>query len=212
MKEIYIKTFDKLQITDNSSILEALIEKNNEINNNAKNYSSYKPKPRRLSLKKEFAISCIAIILILAVPYTRENVLATIKYIRRELSFDNGESITLIDGDNATAVEMTSQALDENKWCIVNDNKIIFIGDNKNTDITSYCSDTGYYRYETTDSTGITHIVFIGGDLEHVGWAEFLFDVDGNYLTNMMNIRVENDIDPEWLINAQKSLNIYYGE
>ena len=46
--------------------------------------------------------------------------------------------------------------------------------------------------------------MFIGGEDGKYGWCELVFDKDGKYLTNRMNIPVVNDDNgtPKWLDEA----------
>ena len=58
-----------------------------------------------------------------------------------------------------------------------------------------------------TDKNGYKHIIFIGGDIENLGWAEFIFDSNDTYLTNLMSVPEEN----HWLEKAMVSIGVPTG-
>ena len=73
------------------------------------------------------------------------------------------------------------------------------------TDITDKCSTDTYFRYDYTDADHITHVIVIGGTADDYGYAEYLFDADGTYIFNNMNVSSDT---PAWFVNAEKDLGV----
>ncbi len=86
----------------------------------------------------------------------------------------------------------------------VENNQIYFILDGSNTNITDQCSDSSYYKYETTDDNGYRHVVLIGGTADNIGFAEFVWDKGGNFLGS--NASTSSSEKPEWLKSATSKL------
>ena len=77
----------------------------------------------------------------------------------------------------------------------VQDGHVYFTLDN--SDITEYCSETTYFRYDYTDEQGISHVFLVGGELDTIGWTEILFLENGKRLSHS-NYMTENDNPPVW--------------
>jgi hypothetical protein len=92
----------------------------------------------------------------------------------------------------------------------VEDGHVYFIAAGENIDITKKCSDSQYYQYEKVDSDGQKHVLIVGGSLEHLGWAEFIFDKDGKYINNVLSIPVDADgkMYGTWTLQAELDLGI----
>ena len=71
--------------------------------------------------------------------------------------------------------------------------------------ITDKCSTDTYFRYDYTDADHITHVIVIGGTADDYGYAEYLFDADGTYIFNNMNVSSDT---PAWFVNAEKDLGV----
>lgn len=54
------------------------------------------------------------------------------------------------------------------------DGRIIFTLDGSNRDITSFCSETDYYRYDAVDALGIPHYIIVGGTPDNWGYMEYV--------------------------------------
>lgn len=79
------------------------------------------------------------------------------------------------------------------------------------TDITDQCSDTDYFRKDYTDSEGNTHVLIAGRTVESYGWAEYIFNTEGKYVFNTMNIPTDEanpDATPVWFAKAEKDLGV----
>lgn len=60
----------------------------------------------------------------------------------------------------------------------VMDGRLILTINGENKDITDQCSYTEPYIYECVTEDGLRHSFIIGGDLDAIGWAEFIWDED----------------------------------
>ena len=97
----------------------------------------------------------------------------------------------------------------------VRDGRVYFTLDN--SDITEYCSETTYFRYDYTDEQGISHVILIGGEVDGIdgvidntiGWAEILFFEDGKRLSHSNLVTDGND--PEWYVKGNAEVNEDYG-
>lgn len=95
-----------------------------------------------------------------------------------------------------------------NNMAEVRDGRVYFTLDN--SDITDYCSEETYFRYDFTDEQGITHVILVGGTLDSIGWTEILFWEDGRRLSHS-NLQTETGNDPEWYIKGNAKVNDDYG-
>lgn len=58
------------------------------------------------------------------------------------------------------------------------DGRLILTINGENKDITDQCSYTQPYIYECVAEDGLRHSFIIGGNLDAIGWAEFIWDED----------------------------------
>lgn len=86
----------------------------------------------------------------------------------------------------------------------IENNQIYFILDGSDTNITAQCSETSYYQYEMTDETGHRNVVIIGGTVDNVGMAEFVWDENGEFLGSNGSYPTEEE--PQWLKLAAAKL------
>ncbi len=89
----------------------------------------------------------------------------------------------------------------------VRDGRVYFTLDN--TDITAYCSEGTYFRYDFQDEQGISHVILIGGEIDSVGWAEILYLPDGRRLGHT-HLATEGE-DPAWYEAGVAAANEDYG-
>ena len=86
-----------------------------------------------------------------------------------------------------------------------------FTANGESIDITDQVSEDRAYIYDYRDGEGITHYLIVGGEPETFGYAEFLYDETknpgwiGGYFTSG---KVGETVNPDWLENAKKELNI----
>lgn len=113
-----------------------------------------------------------------------------------------GSMISGINEDGEDFVSMdTGFAADP---VIILGDQIYFILDDSYTDITDQCSESDYYQYEKTDENGIRHVVLVGGTIDRLGWAEFVWDADGEPMGS--NATLPDGTDPEWLTSGREAL------
>ena len=80
-----------------------------------------------------------------------------------------------------------------------------------NSDITEYCSEDTYFRYDFTDSQGIAHIILVGGELYSIGWTEILFLESGKRISHSSISTDDNGSAPAWYIKGNAAVNEDYG-
>ncbi|MBD5541131.1 MAG: hypothetical protein HDR00_08035 [Lachnospiraceae bacterium] len=89
------------------------------------------------------------------------------------------------------------------------DGRLYLTVNGENLDITDAISDTTAYNYVYADADSITHYIIIGGKPESFGYAEFLRDADEEWIGgSFVGGEVGGTINPDWLQNAKKELNI----
>jgi len=82
------------------------------------------------------------------------------------------------DGDDYVSITITGG----NNPAEVRDGRVFITLDGMETDITSYCTETTFFMYEKTDSSGNRHVLIIGGTPDNLGWADFVFKENGQHL------------------------------
>lgn len=86
----------------------------------------------------------------------------------------------------------------------IEDGKIYFILDGSDTNITNQCSESSYFKYETTNEAGYRNVVVIGGTADNIGMAEFVWNENGEFKGSNASYNTEEE--PEWLKLATKEL------
>ena len=84
--------------------------------------------------------------------------------------------------------------------------RVYFLLDGSNMDITSYCTEETAYRYERITDDGYRHVVLVGGTPDNLGWAEFVWDENGNEVGG--NATYNSDKAPAWLNNEREKLGL----
>lgn len=84
----------------------------------------------------------------------------------------------------------------------IRNGRIYFILDELDLDITEYCTKETYYQYERIDNEGNRNIVIVGGMPDNLGWAEFVWAIDG---TTGISGTYNDDTPPAWFIAAKKA-------
>ena len=107
-----------------------------------------------------------------------------------EVTIDNtspDETKTTINYDDANAKDYYS----------VEDGRLYFVFNDIKRDITDACSEDDYFKYEYTDEDSYRHVIIVGGTVDNPGWAEYIFDKDGKYIFNNMNVKCSEAGDNE---------------
>lgn len=102
----------------------------------------------------------------------------------------DGSEIQYSESENERSVTIENVHTDYVK--VINGRVYFVLGDIQ-IDVTDECGDTSYYRYEIKNDDGSRNVIFVGGPVENPGWVELIFDSEGKYITNRMQIRGEDN-------------------
>jgi len=110
-------------------------------------------------------------------------------------------------GRNSDGSHYTSITIFDNNPAQVRDGKVFITLDGTEVDITSYCTESTFFKYEEIDENGYRHVLVIGGAPDNLGWADFVWDEKGQYLgSGTVYMPDENDENPVWLKRARAML------
>ena len=193
MKYDFKRTFDGVKLTDKrqeeikSELSSRLLERQKEtLFMNEKTYSFKK--------HRVLVIAIVALLSLSLVGFAYGN------QIIKLLGGGNIEQGKSDNGDNFISMD-TGFVSDPVR---IEDGKIYFILDGSDTNITNQCSESSYFKYETTNEAGYRHVVVIGGTADNIGMAEFVWDENGEFKGS--NASYNTDEEPEWLKLATKEL------
>lgn len=198
MKELYKKTFDNLTLSD---------AKRDEIRYTLSESKEATPKRRHYNVARKATVAAVVALMLLVIPSTRAEIAKAANYIKNIFLVADGTEAVVTSNPDSTEVTFEAEAFAEDKYYEISNDRIYFVLDTIRIDITGECSDSTYYRYDMTDKNGYKHIIFVGGDIENLGWAEFIFDSNDTYLTNLMSVPEEN----HWLEKAMVSIGVPTG-
>ena len=89
------------------------------------------------------------------------------------------------------------------------DGRLYFVADGQNLDITDQCSYTTPYVYECADSDGNRHVFIVGGDPDAIGYAEFIWDTNGQVQGGSAQLGTSGGTDDApWLDAAKSQFNL----
>lgn len=101
----------------------------------------------------------------------------------------------------------------DKSYFAVENNHVYLTVNGEKTDITEYCGEKSYYRYESVTEDGNKSVIFIGGTVDKVGYAELLFDATGTYLFNRMNVPcIDGTNTQEWVNIAMHKEGVPTGD
>lgn len=193
MKYNFKRTFDGVKLADKrqeeikSELSSHLLEKQKEkLFMNEKTYSFKK--------HRVFIIAVVTLLALSLVGFSYGN------QIIKLLGGGNIEQGKSDNGDNFVSMD-TGFVSDPVR---IEDGKIYFILDGSNTNITNQCSESSYFKYETTNEAGYRNVVVIGGTADNIGMAEFVWDENGEFKGSNASYNTEEE--PEWLKLATKEL------
>ena len=194
MKQKYNEEIKKIKLSETDFYMER---------NQIENYAAETAKTKQQRFKPLAVAASIAIIVAVAFcfPQVRSFSYDTVKTIKYMLTFSDGTKGKLEIAEDYTAVSV--EEVPESNFFSVDEGKLYFEFEGMHNDITDTVSENGYFRFEITRENGKS-VLFIGGEDGKYGWCELVFDKDGKYLTNRMNIPVVNDDNgtPKWLDEA----------
>lgn len=89
------------------------------------------------------------------------------------------------------------------------DGRVYLTVNGENLDITDEFSYTTSYIYAYTDAEGQRHVFVVGGDLDAIGWAEFIWDKTGVPAAGKTVFGTSRGSDEApWLTAAGEKLNL----
>lgn len=121
----------------------------------------------------------------------------------------NGSEVEMIQNENSMYFSIQREEQNNTDYVSVENGRLYFVLDEKKEDVTEACSEKDYYKYEYTDDQQMCHVILIGGTPADPGWAELMFDKDGNYVFNQMN--VNGTTDPVWLLEGMHDQGVPTG-
>lgn len=200
MKNLYTSTFDQLSLPEakKNEIRHSLSQFNSDRNANTRGH-------RNAAMIT--AVAAAFALVLLAIPSTRAGIVTAAEYIRNIFLLADGTEAVITSEVDSTSASFDEDALAADKYYQVIDDKVYFVLDDVRIDITDKCSSSSYYRYDKTNENGYTSIIFVGGDIDNLGWAEFVFDDNGTYITNLMSVPEDN----HWLDDAMTSISVPTG-
>ncbi len=179
MQEIYRKTFEQIKLKEESK---------QKLRSNIEQTSPSKGAFPRSAIKWAASAAILALIIV-SVFQTSSYVAAATEYMRQLFHFGDGSVVEIIHEENATVA--SHQILqDTNSYICLENEKLYFIFDNNYEDITDKVSENTYFRYEKSLDNGEKTVILVGGTPDSYGWVELLFDENGSYIANRMNVPV----------------------
>lgn len=126
---------------------------------------------------------------------------------------NNLEVTTLLDENGLEISEAILYTENLTEPVNIRNNKMYFVVNGENLDITELVSAEKAFRYEYTDEENITHLWLVGlleeDNLEHYGYAEYLKNEQGDWLggySARINTEPDGHTNAQWLEIA-KELN-----
>ena len=121
----------------------------------------------------------------------------------------NGANVEI--SEDGISVSFTIESTGDLSYTTAENGRLYLNLNDEKTDITDQCSATDYFRKDYTDSEGNTHVIIAGGTVDSYGWAEYIFNAEGKYIFNTMNIPTDDanpDYVPAWFTKAEKDLGL----
>ena len=197
MQEMYNKAFEQITLSETSKYqIRTKIEQ-------AEKIQSKNP----YTFTKWISTAVIAAIAVFSALQASSYVSAAAEYIRQIFHFGDGTAVEIIHEEAATMVSYHILQ-DINNYVCLENGRLYFVFDNNYVDITDKISEDTYFRYEKLLDDGGKSVILVGGTLDSYGWIELLFDENGNYITNRMNVPVP---EGAWVDKAMAGENVPTG-
>lgn len=159
---------------------------------------------KRKSPKWTRAVACVAIGMatLFVIPSTRTMIVNAAEKFVQIFHTADGAEVLYEETDNEVSFSVSYPV--DCTYVEISGDKIYMTVDEKKIDVTEYCDKESYYRYEIVNNNGSKSVLFVGGSLGKVGYVELVFDENGKYVFNKMEVpTINNDGDVEpWVINA----------
>lgn len=152
---------------------------------------------KRAVSKWSIAVACLAISIatLFVIPSTRAMIVNAAERLVRSFRTADGGEVIYEEKDNELSFTISYPI--EYSYMEISGDKIYLTVEDKKIDVTSYCDEKSYYRYEVMNSDGSKSVLFIGGSVERAGYVELVFDENGQYVFNKMQVPVINGDDVE---------------
>lgn len=159
------------------------------------------------------AVACMAICVatLLVIPSTRTMIVNAAEKIVQIFHTADGGEVIFEEKDNELLFTISDP--EYSSYVDVSGDRIYMTVDNKKIDVTEYCDKESYYRYEIVNDDGSRSVLFIGGSLEKAGFVELLFDKNGKYVFNKMQVPAfQNGTVEPWVSNAMHAEGVPCGD
>lgn len=143
------------------------------------------------------AAACMA--LLLALPSTRTGIVQAADYFVGLFHTANGSEIIYEENDHERT--FTFEVMEED-YLKVQDGRLYLTVGEECIDVTDRCSEDTWYRYEIANEDGGKNVILVGGTVEAPGWVELVFDADGNYVFNQMQVGAGSGENTSAWVNA----------
>ncbi|MBQ6263895.1 MAG: hypothetical protein IJK60_00405 [Clostridia bacterium] len=176
--------------------------------NQIENYAAETAKTKQRSFKPLAFAASIAVIVAFAFCFPQVRTFANSIRERIVFSFSDGTKGELTIGEDFTQLSFAVYDEEEN-FFEEKEGRLYFSfnGD----DITDSVNENGWFRFEINRENGKS-VLLIGGKEGSYGWCELVFDKDGKYITNRMNVPADNNGEcDEWLEKAMHSEGVPCG-
>ena len=182
MEQIIKETFDRISMDEQkvNEIRECLIKKR-----------------RTYSIMKWVACAAVFIAVLLFIPSTRTFIVNAANKVINIFHTANGGEVVYDEADNELSFSITYP---RDSYVKVEGEKIYLTVGDKCIDVTDYCGEDKYYRYEIVNPDGSKNIILVGGTPENAGYVELIYDSNGSYVFNTMDVPCDKDgMAPAWV-------------
>lgn len=121
----------------------------------------------------------------------------------------NGSEVEIVQNENSTSFTVNRDEQESSGYVDVQNGRLYFVLGDIREDVTDKCSDTDYYQYEYTDNRNLRHVILVGGTAADAGWAELIFDENGTYIFNQMDVDATSD--SVWLFEGMHAQGVPTG-
>jgi len=195
MNANYKQTFDAVRMSpEHQAQIRSVLSSRSSETHKENKIMPVQPRPaKRLAVAGIAAVFVLALLTTTGIAYGNQiiQLLGGGQIESGRIGKDHYTSITITEGSHPAEVRA---------------GRVYFVLDGSDTDITSYCTEATYYVYEHVAVNGYRHVMVVGGAPDKLGWAEFIWDEDGNKAGSTAVFYPDsNDERPEWLRLAEET-------